>query len=118
MSDTRIYHNPFCSKSRETLALLKEAGITPTIINYLETPFTHESLLQVLQLLKLTPHQLIRKKEEIYHTLKLEDPTCTDTTLINAMLTHPKLIERPIVIHQGKAIITRPPELVLSLISE
>lgn len=118
MSNTLIYHNPSCSKSREALALLQSYGIQPTVINYLETPFTHESLSHLLKLLSFTPRQLIRPKEEVYRTLTLDQPNCTDDILISAMVKYPRLIERPIVIHQGKAIIARPPELVLTLLNE
>lgn len=118
MLETIIYHNPACSKSREALALLESQGRKPTIIHYLETSFTHKSLSHLLQMLNMPPRKLLRSKEALYQTLQLDNPNLTDAELIEAMIMHPKLIERPIVVHQGKAIIARPIELVLSLFSE
>ena len=112
---TDIYHNPRCSKSRQTLALLEGKGITPTIVDYLNTPPTVETLRQVLKQLELTPRELLRKGEVVYKELGLKDTTLSDEDLIKAMAEHPKLIERPIVIHNGQAKLGRLPEAVLTL---
>jgi arsenate reductase len=111
-----IYHNPKCSKSRQTLELLKEKGITPTIIEYLKTTPTAEALKEILGQLGMAPRDLIRKKEDVYAELKLDDPSLSDDALIDAMTKHPILIERPIVLANGKAALGRPPEQVLSIL--
>jgi len=116
MSTISIYHNPRCSKSRQTLALLEEQGINADIVEYLKTPPTVESLNVILQQLGFTPRQLLRKGEAIYKELNLKDESLTDDQLVQAMCKHPKLIERPIVIHNGKAKIGRPPESVLEIL--
>ncbi|NOQ94033.1 MAG: arsenate reductase (glutaredoxin) [Methylophaga sp.] len=116
MSDISIYHNPRCSKSRQTLALLEENGIKADVIEYLKTPPTVESLGDILEQLGFTARQLLRKGEAIYKELNLKDETLTENQLIQAMCEHPKLIERPIVIHNGKAKIGRPPESVLEIL--
>lgn len=112
---TTIYHNPRCSKSRQTLALLEEKGIAPNIVLYLETPPTADELAVLLKKLKLSARQLLRKGEEAYKTLNLADDSHTEQALIEAMVSHPKLIERPIVVHGRKAALGRPPEAVLEL---
>lgn len=112
---TEIYHNPRCSKSRQTLALLESEGITPTIIEYLKTPLDAKTIQQLLSQLDMAPRALLRTGEAIYKELGLKDPTLSDKAIIDAMINHPKLIERPIVVHQGKAVIGRPPEAVLTL---
>lgn len=111
-----IYHNPKCSKSRQTLALLKEKGITPTVIEYLKTPPTAETLKEILNQLGMAPCELMRKKEDIYAELKLDNPSLLDNDLINFMVAHPILIERPIVLANGKAALGRPPEQVLEIL--
>ncbi len=111
-----IYHNPKCSKSRQTLEFLKENGITPTIIEYLKTPPTAETLKAILGQLGLAPRDLMRKKEAIYAELKLDDPSLSDDDLIDFMVAHPILIERPIVLANGKAALGRPPEQVLKIL--
>jgi len=116
MSTISIYHNPRCSKSRQTLALLEEQGINADIVDYLKTPPTAESLNEILQQLGFTPRQLLRKGEAIYKELNLKNESLTDAQLVKAMCEHPKLIERPIVIHNGKAKIGRPPESVLEIL--
>lgn len=116
MSKLSIYHNPRCSKSRQTLALLEEQGVEIDIIEYLKTPPTVESLSLILEQLGFTPRQLLRKGEAAYKELNLKDESVSDTQLIQAMCEHPKLIERPIVIHNGKAKIGRPPESVLEIL--
>lgn len=112
-----IYHNPRCSKSRETLALIKEQGIEPTIIQYLETPPDAATLKTLLKELGFTSaRQLMRHKEDLYKELNLADESLTEDQLIDAMINNPKLIERPIVIKGKKARIGRPPEQVLEIL--
>jgi arsenate reductase len=113
---TRIFHNPRCSKSRQTLELLKERGIEPEIIRYLETPPTVEELTRILDLLDFEPRDLMRTKETEYKEMGLDNPDLGRRALIEAMVATPKLIERPIVIHDGKAAMGRPPENVLSIL--
>ena len=113
---TTIYHNPKCSKSRQTLELLKEKGITPTIIEYLKTPPTSETLKTILDQLGMEPRDLMRKKEDVYAELKLDNPSLSDDALIDAMTKHSILIERPIVLANGKAALGRPPEQVLDIL--
>ncbi|MCL6327195.1 arsenate reductase (glutaredoxin) [Pectobacterium polaris] len=113
-----IYHNPRCSKSRETLALLQEHNITPDVVLYLDTPPDAATLAQLIKQLGLTSaRELMRTKEEIYQQLGLSDTALTEAQLIQAMIDNPKLIERPIVVAQGQARIGRPPEQVLEILS-
>lgn len=114
---TTIWHNPRCSKSRATLELLESQGIRPLVVKYLETPPNADTLDQVLTLLGLEPRDLMRKTEPEYNALGLDDPTLSRNQLISAMIATPKLIERPVVIHEGRATIGRPPENVLKLLS-
>ncbi len=116
MSQYRIYHNPRCSKSRQTLALLEENGIRPEVVLYMETPPTADQLSEVLEKLGIKARDLLRRGEDEYRELNLAEPALSDRDLINAMITHPKLIERPIVIKGNKAVLGRPPENVLALI--
>lgn len=111
-----IYHNPRCSKSRNTLALLQENGIEPEVVLYLETPPDKSTLTELLSKLGIKPRQLLRKGEDAYKELNLKDTSLSDETLIDAMLAHPKLIERPIVVKGDKAVLGRPPENVLELL--
>jgi arsenate reductase len=111
-----IYHNPHCSKSRQTLALLEERDIDPEIVLYLETPPSAETLADVLQKLGISPRQLLRKGEDAYKENNLSDTTLSDQQLIAAMVANPKLIERPIVINGNKAALGRPPEQVLEIL--
>ncbi|MBD5771783.1 arsenate reductase (glutaredoxin) [Marinomonas colpomeniae] len=111
---TTIYHNPRCSKSRETLKLLEENNIHANIRLYLEDTPSKDELLTLLDQLKLTPIELMRTKETLYKELKLNKES-NDEERLQAMLDHPKLIERPIVIYNNKAKIGRPPESVLEL---
>ncbi len=111
-----IYHNPRCSKSRQTLELLETQGLTPTIVKYLETPPDAATLNSLLSMLGLEPRELMRQKEAEYSELNLANPELTREQLIQAMLDHPRLIERPIVVSNGQAVIGRPPEQVLTIL--
>jgi arsenate reductase (glutaredoxin) len=111
-----IYHNPKCSKSRQTLELLSAKGITPTIIEYIKNPPTVEKLKEILSQLGIMPRDLMRKKEDIYKELELGIVSLSDKDLIDLMVEHPILIERPIVIANGKAVLGRPPEQVLDIL--
>ena len=116
MSNFKIYHNPRCSKSRQTLALLEENNITPEIIEYLNTPPSIAELTEVISLLELSPQDLMRKKEEAYKDANLSDRSLTVKQQIKLMTEYPKVIERPIVVGNGKAAIGRPPESVLDIL--
>ncbi len=111
-----IYHNPRCSKSRATLALLRERGIEPRIVEYLKTPPDTATLRHLLDLLGLGPRELMRRKETVYKKLNLDDPELDDEALIRAMAENPILIERPIVVNGERAAIGRPPEKVLEIL--
>lgn len=111
-----IYHNPRCTKSRETMKLLEERGIKPKVIEYLKTPPTAAELKELLAKLKIKPRQLLRKGEEPYKTLKLADESLSDAALIKAMVENPILIERPIVVNGKKAALGRPPEAVETIL--
>lgn len=111
-----IYHNPRCSKSRQTLQLLKDHGVEPEVVEYLKTPPDRATLEQILDMLGIEPRDLMRKKEQEYKDNNLSDPNLTRDQLIDAMLAHPRLIERPIVINNGKAALGRPPEQVLEIL--
>ena len=113
----KIYHNPRCSKSRQTLQLLNEQNVEPEIIEYLKTPPSRKELEAILNMLALEPRELMRKKEKEYKEAGLDNPDLERDALIQGMLDHPRLIERPIVIKGNQAIIGRPPELVLDLVS-
>lgn len=116
--DVTIYHNPSCSKSRETLALLRENGVEPTVIEYLKTPPSAAELDAILEKLGLEPREVIRKGEDEYKALGLGDPSLTRNELIAAMAASPRLIERPIVVAGERAALGRPPENVLKLLGE
>ncbi len=111
-----IYHNPRCSKSRQPLQLLDEKGIEPRVVEYLNIPPSWEELKQALDLLGMGPRELMRKNESVYRELGLQDESLTDDELIATMLANPILIERPIVLANGKARIGRPPEHVLEIL--
>ncbi len=113
----RIYHNPRCSKSRETLALLQQQGIEPQVVLYLDTPPDIDTLKTLLQQLGMhSARELMRRGEEIYKTLGLASNDLSEKQLLQAMAEHPKLIERPIVIQGDRARIGRPPEAVLKIL--
>lgn len=113
---TRIFHNPRCSKSRQALELLMERGIEPKIIRYLEAPPTERELDDILTALAFEPRALMRTKEKEYKELGLDNPGLSRNQLIAAMVANPKLIERPIVIANGRAILGRPPEQILTIL--
>ena len=115
MSDFTIYHNPRCSKSRETLQLLQQQGVQPRIVEYLKTPPTAAELKAILSKLGMKPEQLVRKGEDIYKT-HYAGKTLSDAQWLEAMVKHPVLIERPIVIKGGHAVLGRPPENVKPLL--
>ncbi|MBT6136212.1 MAG: arsenate reductase (glutaredoxin) [Rhodospirillaceae bacterium] len=111
-----IYHNPRCSKSRQTLDLLRGEGIEPTIIEYLQTPPDAATLGGILDKLDIEPRDLMRRKEAPYKELGLDDAGKSRDDLIAAMVANPILIERPIVLSQGQARVGRPPEQVLEIV--
>ena len=115
MSDFTIYHNPRCSKSRTTLALLEEKGIQPEVVLYLETEPGEGEIRQLLGKLGITAAQLVRRGEDAYKSAGLGKDS-SEAELIAAMAQHPKLIERPIVVSGDRAVLGRPPENVLDLI--
>jgi len=112
----KIYHNPRCSKSRQTLQLLEEKGVNPEIVEYLKAAPSKEELETVLSLLNLAPRDLMRKGEAVYKEQNLADDSLSNDQLVAAMLENPILIERPIVLANGKAAIGRPPESVLDIL--
>ena len=111
-----IYHNPRCSKSRQTLALLQDRGVTPTVVEYLKTPPDAATLGDILAKLGCPPRQLMRVKEAVYRELGLGDENLSDADLIQAMVDNPILIERPIVLAGDRAALGRPPEAVLAIL--
>ena len=113
---TIIYHNPRCSKSRETLALLNDRGLEPEIVEYLKTPPDAATIADLVKRLGLVPRALLRKGEAAYEELGLADPQKSDAEIIAAMAAHPVLIERPIVVHGKRAALGRPPENVLAIL--
>jgi arsenate reductase len=114
--EVTIYHNPRCSKSRATLELLREQGIEPNIIEYLKTPPSQAELARILKMLGMEPRELMRSKEAEYRQQGLDNPGLKQKDLVNAMHDTPKLIERPIVVANGRAAIGRPPEQVLEIL--
>ena len=116
MKECTIYHNPRCSKSRQTLQLLREAGVEPIIVEYLKKPFEKDELKKLSQLLGLRPKEFVRKFEKDFKQNNLTQHLEDDDKIIEAMLLFPKIIERPIVVSNGKAVIGRPPENVYKLI--
>lgn len=114
MSDYKIYHNPRCSKSRQTLAILEAKGEEPEIIKYLENAPSEDEIWKILDLLGVGASEIVRTGEAIYKELNLKG--ASDEELVAAIVANPILLERPIVLHDGKAIIGRPPEKVLELL--
>ncbi len=115
MSKTVIWHNPRCSKSREALKLLEENGVEVEVFKYLDEKITKEDIKNILKLIGAKPRDIMRTKESIYKELGLKNVD-DDEKLITAMVENPKLIERPIVIKDNKAVIGRPPTKVLDII--
>ena len=111
-----IYHNPKCSKSRQTLELLRERGIEPRIVEYLKTPPSAPELDAIVEKLGIEPRALLRTREDAYRQAGLDDPSLTRSQLIAAMVEHPSVIERPIVVRGARAAIGRPPEKVLEIL--
>ncbi|MCQ4264899.1 arsenate reductase (glutaredoxin) [Stutzerimonas stutzeri] len=116
MTELTLYHNPRCSKSRGALELLEARGLAPEIVHYLETPSTAAELCALLDKLQLSARQLLRTGEDEYKTLNLANPELSEAELIDAMVEHPRLIERPILVSGNKAVVGRPPEKVLEIL--
>ena len=116
MTRTRLFHNARCSKSRGALELLRGRGIEPELVFYLETPPDAAQLRELLGLLGLPARALLRTGEPEYADLGLADPALGDEAIIAAMAAHPRLIERPVFVHDGRAVVARPPERVLELL--
>jgi len=115
MNRVTIWHNPRCSKSREALSIIEEKGLEKEVVKYLETSPTQEEIKDVLVMLGISPRELMRTKEEIYKELKLKDVD-DDALLIKAMAENPKLIERPVLIKNSKAIIGRPTSIIAAFL--
>ena len=111
----KIYHNPRCSKSRQGLAILEASKLTFETVKYLETPISKEELTNIIKLLKISPIDLVRKNEAIWKE-KFKNLELSDAEIITAMVENPKLIERPIVINNEKAVVGRPPEIIKSIL--
>lgn len=116
MSEFQILHNPRCSKSRQTLALLEDNGIQPEVIEYLKQPPSVSELAEICEKLDLEPEAIVRKKEDLFKSLELDKQELSRQQWLETLHQHPKLIERPIVIHGQQARIGRPPENVLELL--
>ena len=114
----QIYHNPKCGTSRNTLAMIEASGETPEIIEYLQTPPTRERLVELISKMGIPPRALLRQKGTPYNELNLDDASLTDEQLIDAMMAHPILINRPIVVTDQGVLLCRPSELVLDLLAE
>ena len=112
----KIYHNPRCGKSRQTLKLIQDAGVEPEVVEYLKAPPSEKELDQLLKQLGLEPQELMRKKEQVYQELDLSNRQLTRSQAIKIMVENPILIERPIVVKGDKAVLGRPPENVNDLI--
>ncbi|MDX2456394.1 MAG: arsenate reductase (glutaredoxin) [Gammaproteobacteria bacterium] len=115
-ADVKIYYNPKCSKCRLSLELLEQEGQRAEVIEYLNTAPDAATLVSILNMLGMEPRDLMRKHEKEYTGAGLDNPELSRTDLINAMIKYPRLIERPIVINNGKAIIGRPPEKILDIL--
>ncbi|MDE2594962.1 MAG: arsenate reductase (glutaredoxin) [Burkholderiales bacterium] len=118
MTDTLIYHNPKCGTSRNTLALIRNAGIEPQVIAYLETPPTRDQLVKLIADCGLSVREVLRSKGEVYDELKLDNPKWSDDELIDFMVAHPILINRPIVVTPKGTKLCRPSELVLDILHQ
>lgn len=111
-----IWHNPRCSKSRTTLALLRERGLEPSIVEYLKNPPAADEIERALGLLDMAPREFMRRNEAPYRELNLDDESLGERELVEAMVAHPVLIQRPVVIRGNRAAVGRPPENVLALL--
>jgi arsenate reductase len=118
MSDTTIFHNPACGTSRNVLALIRNTGVEPTVVEYLKTPLDREKLLALLAQLGLPVRAVLRKKGTPFEELGLDNPTLSDEALIDAIVAHPILLERPIVITPLGAKLCRPSEAVLDILPQ
>jgi arsenate reductase len=118
MSNVTIYHNPACGTSRNTLALIRNAGIEPHVVEYLKSPPSRTMLTQLIARAGLTPRQLLRQKGTPYAELGLDDPALTDRQLVDAMLEHPILINRPLVATELGVWLCRPSETVLDILPQ
>ena len=116
MSTATIYHNPKCGTSRNTLALIRNAGIEPQVIHYLETPPSRDELVQLIAACGLSAREVLRSKGDVYDELKLDDAKWTDDELLDFMIAHPILINRPIVVTDTGTRLCRPSELVLDIL--
>jgi len=116
MTDVTIYHNPACGTSRNTLALIRNAGIEPAIVEYLKTPPSRAELMELIRKAGLSVREAIRVKGTPYHELGLDDPALTDDQLLDAMLEHPILINRPFVVTASGVRLCRPSEVVLDIL--
>jgi arsenate reductase (glutaredoxin) len=116
-SETIIYHNPNCGTSRKVLGMLRDAGLEPTVIEYLKTPPTRTELLSLLERMGKTPRQILRRKGAPFDELGLDDLAKSDDSLIDAILSHPILLERPVVVTKRGVRLCRPAEEVASLIA-
>ena len=115
MAEFRIFHNPRCSKSRQTLALLEQHGVAPEVVLYLDTPPNRDELEALLRKLGKSPQEVVRRGEDEYKAAGL-DRSSSDEAVVSAMVKHPRLIERPIVVRGDRAVLGRPPENVLELL--
>jgi arsenate reductase len=114
----KIYHNPRCSKSRQTLQLLRDKQMEPVIVEYLKTPPSKSELKKILQMLDMKPRDILRTKEAEYKQLGLNDPSLSDEQILEMIIEHPRLMERPIVVTDHGAALGRPPENVLEVLSD
>ncbi|MEH6490616.1 arsenate reductase (glutaredoxin) [Halopseudomonas sp.] len=115
MSQVTIYHNPRCSKSRQALELLENQGADIEVVRYIDDQLNNAELSELLQLLGMSARELMRKGEAVYKELNLDNPELSEAQLVQALADYPRLIERPVVVRDGKAVIGRPPEKVLEL---
>ena len=111
-----VYHNPRCSKSRAAMEYLEENGIETEVVKYMDSPPDANDIKELLSMLGMSPRELMRKHEKVFKDAGLDDPTFTDDELIEAMAQCPSLIERPIVVNNGKAVLARPPETVQDIL--
>lgn len=118
MSKITIYHNPQCSNSRGALALIRESGAEPEVIEYLKDPPTRERLVELISGMGIRPRDLLRTKETAYAELGLDNPALADDQLIDAMIAHPILMNRPIVVTSEGTRLCRPPQIVLEILPE